>query len=245
MKKLMLALMTLTSVMTFSKGGYGPKKTKKAAVVAPAPVVNPAVIAAQQAQVLAAQQAAAAAKAAALKAAEDAKNPFNDILAGFDGIQSGSTQERLNRLSEIVSKIDAKMITFSAADIKWMPAKQKQSMALSLTELSKRINAMLKEYLEYSYILTFTDVTRSLINSDPVVADLLKYSDGINKHYAKINSGNILKRTGCWMMNHKKIMFAAYAALNVAVKLNRAGNLNTFTDSLNQAGKFAKMVILP
>ncbi|MBP6892500.1 hypothetical protein KBB68_02870 [Candidatus Babeliales bacterium] len=235
MKKLMLALITLTSVMTFSKGGYAPKKTKKVAVAAPTPVkVDPAVVAAQQA----AAQAAAKAKA-------DAENPFNDILAGFDGIQSGSTQEKLNKLVDIISKIDAKMVTFSVADIKLMPAKQKQGMALSLTDLSKRINAMLKEYLEYSYIFTFTNVTRSLINSDPVVADLLKYSDVINKHYAKINSGNILKRTGRWMMNHKKIVFAAYAALNVAVKLNRTGNLNTLASSLNQAGKYAKMIVLP
>lgn len=236
MKKLFLALLALASVMPV-EAVYGKKGRKKAALVAPAPV-DQAAIAAEKAKALAAQQAAA-------KAAEDAKNPFNDILSGFDGIQSGSTQEKLNKLSEIVTKIDGKMSTFSPADIKLMPAAQKQGMALSLTELSKRINAMLKEYLDYSYICTFTNMTRSLINSDPVVFELLKHSDSINNHYVKINSGNILKRTGRWMLNHKKMMLAAYFILNAGTKLTRSGNLNTLASSLGQAGSYAKWILLP
>jgi hypothetical protein len=246
MKKLMLALMTLTSVMTFAKGkgGYAPKK--KAAAVAPAPVIDPAVIAAQKAQALAAEKAAEAAKLAAAKAAEDAKNPFNDILAGFNGIQSGlSFTDKLAKLTETVGKISNIMDPMSAVDVKTMDVKKKQAMTAGLTSLSKSINTMLKEYLESYYFLTYTNLTRSFVNSDPIVFELLRCSDATNKYFVKLNPGNLLVKSGRYLMNHKKMLLAAYAILNVSVKLNRAGGFATASTSLGQAGSVLARIVLP
>ena len=237
MKKLMLTLMTLTSVMAFAKGGY-----PKASGYAVAPAVNPAVVAAQQA----AAAAAASAAAAAAKAAEDAKNPFNDILAGFNDLKSGlSFTDKLAKLTDTVEKISKIMDPMSAVDVRTMDIKKKQAMTAGLTSLSKGINAMLNEYLESYYILTYTNLTRSFVNSDPIVFELLRCSDLAYKYSVKLNPGNLLVKSARYLMNHKKIVLAAYAALNIAVKLNRAGGFTTVANSLGQVGSFAKMVLLP
>lgn len=221
MKKLFLTLLTLTSVSALAAKGYGPKK-RAAVVVAPAAPVKPAA-----------------------PVAPVVVNPFEDLLKGFDGVASGSTADKMQKLADVVTKVDTKMNTFSAADIKLMPSAQKNSIALSLTELSKRINAMLKEYLEYSYCLTYMNWTRSFVNSDPVVADLLRYSDIVNHHYTKINPGNFIKKSYRFAMNHKGKMLIAYAMLNAGVKLNRYGKLDKTGSSAYGLMKTLAGIVLP
>lgn len=182
MKKLLLSFVALASV-----AGLEAKKParRRAVAVAPAPApVDHAKIAADAAR------AAEAAKVAA-EAAEAAKNPFADILKGFEGIESGSMQQKLDKLDVIVTKIDTTMNKLSKADIKGMSLKQKQSMAISLNDLSGRITAILKEYMEGTYWLP-----KQFTNSDPIVDNLFEKLDLINKHYVKINPGHPITQLG-------------------------------------------------
>jgi hypothetical protein len=217
MKKLLLSFVALASVA----GIEAAKKPVRRHAAAPAPVIDHAKIAAA--------------------AAEAAKNPFADILKSFEGIESGSMQQKLEKLDVIVTQIDTTMNKLSKADIKGMPLKQKQSMAISLNDLSGRITVILKEYMEYSYWLP----TRFTKSGDTIVKGLFEKRDCIDNHYIKINPGNLITQTGRYVYNHPYQLLGAYVALNLATKACRKGSEITMSDSLVKALGIVKTIALP